>query len=402
MNTKSIGPEVADIVVTCARRAIPSPKQQSLTDHEFVCAQIRQAEYCPLFPQRAALTAIVTPSAFRTDPDLSEQIAAEQLARFCEDFFSLAPKIRTTRWNSLQTTLKGYPQLLWRLNALKPGLKVVLPESASESTKAKLVQLSSQLFVMSPAQAARQLRSFCEEIRTDQKSSVTTYFVMKELRNPALKLAELVPPAILPLSLRLQRDRALRYGISVLQRPARLSWGAPGRVASAVIFVCIVIIRVSGVFNDRHDSSHNAPYRNYSPQNSYQAQYQQDLYQRALRQQPIQNSSQEPVKPPTLSSPQFITSPLQATDTTEFSDWLDSQEKRLQDGSQPDRIQEAAMELDAMNDIDEPFSTFAPEQGKLLSGSFLQSSQRRKLPSEGSKELDAMQQQLEESIRKMR
>ncbi len=247
MNTKSISPEEADIAVTCARRAIQSPKQQSLTDHEFVCAQIRQAEYCPVFRQRAALTAIVTPSAVRTDPELSEQIAAKQLARFCGDFFSMAPKIRTTKWNSLQTTLMGFPHLLWRLNALKPGLKVVLPQHVSESIKARLIQLSSQLFVMPPAQAARQLRSFCEEIRTDQKSSVTTYFVMKELRNPALKLAELVPPAVLPLSLRLQRDRALRYGISVLQRPAKVSWGIPGRVASGVLFVCIVVIRFSSV-----------------------------------------------------------------------------------------------------------------------------------------------------------
>ncbi len=140
---------------------------------------------------------------------------------------------------------------------------------------------------------------------------------------------------------------------------------------------------------------------NYSRQESDQAQYQQDLYQRALRQQPVLNSHEELVKPPTLTSPQFMTSPRQATDTTEFSDWLNGEANRLQDGSQPDKIHEAAMETDTMNDSDEPFTTFAPQPGKQLDGSFLQRPQRRKLPSEGSKELDAMQQQLEESIRKM-
>lgn len=227
-----------------------------MSDHQLACLKIHQFRFCPTAIVQSAIVALESPAAALQDVDFAETVATLRLNEFCLRFFSMPVYERKTEYAELETSVRPYPQLAWRLKQLKSGLSVSVPVSNQHSPELTQAQDTCDIFVMTPSAAASSLRRSCSDMTTQTQK-------VKDSKNTLLRFkaaypdhAALQAPGVMPLTDRLTR------AIAKPKRPAReaSSQGASnnsgaGSYAWLIMVVVIGVVRFIGAQSRIDDSS---------------------------------------------------------------------------------------------------------------------------------------------------
>ncbi len=178
---------------------------RSLSNHRLACLKIKQNRFCPPAMIQTAIVALESPAAALQDEDFAEIIANARLNEFCLLFFSMQPEERKAVWDDLEPKVLPFPQLLWRLNELKPGLSISTPTPNQFSKALPQAQDACDIFVMPPAAAASSLRRTCSEMTTTDRKVKNSKKAMWEFKATYPEHASMRAPAVMPLADRLDR-----------------------------------------------------------------------------------------------------------------------------------------------------------------------------------------------------
>ena len=243
-NTASDVPSESSLAIMHAQKLVDADgHHRSLSNHRLACLKIEQYRFCPPATIQTAIVALESSAAALQIEDFAETIANARLNEFCLLFFSMQPEERKAVWDDLEPNLRPFPQLLWRLNELKPGLSISAPAPNQFSKALPQAQDACDIFVMTPSAAANSLRRTCNEMTTTDRKVKNSKDALWEFKATYPEHASLHAPAVMSLADRLDRAVAKPRRPACEKSSGRTSSRSVGPLGWLLISVIIGVIR---------------------------------------------------------------------------------------------------------------------------------------------------------------
>jgi hypothetical protein len=179
-------------------------------------------------------------------PALALEAAELQLHREMDDFasrfFSLPIAERKAEWERLHIRGRGFVRVDARLEALRPGIYIMVPHFDPDSLMAELTSVICELFVLRPQARAARRQDFSRESQSARQGS-RLIKAAKSLRKQHAAIAALEPELIARLA---DSKTLVRQQKKLGRRMRRVGWSPRTKMSAwQVIFVVCVI---GGVF----------------------------------------------------------------------------------------------------------------------------------------------------------